>query len=361
MAVQTVGSGGQVTTDAEQERLGGNRRDPFFDNAKFLAIALVVIGHAIGPILDVPVADATFMAIYSFHMPAFVLLAGYLSRSFTGRPRQARRVITTIVVPYLIFESAYELFLAGVKDRPVKLDVLDPSYAMWFLCALFIWRLSAPLWRALEPSAAIAIAVVISVLSGTMSLPEVLDLHRTLGFLPFFVVGLVLPLDRYLAFIRTNFARALAVPALLALFAFSSVLLRYYSNKWLYFAQEYGEFGVGDVMGVAARSVTLLAAFALVTAFFALVPQRRTWFTALGAGTLYVYLLHRFVVKGAAFAGVYDVPALHTPLGVAAVVVLALGLTVALSSQPVRTLLRPFIEPQLGWLFRAEPAKTAVG
>ena len=44
----------------------------------------------------------------------------------------------------------------------------------------------------------------------------------------------------------------------------------------------------------------------LVACFLAWVPGRRTWFTALGAGTLYGYLLHGFLVQGARLWGWYD-------------------------------------------------------
>lgn len=41
----------------------------------------------------------------------------------------------------------------------------------------------------------------------------------------------------------------------------------------------------------------------LVASFLAWVPGRRTWLTALGAGTLYGYLLHGFVALGAKYLG----------------------------------------------------------
>ena len=44
----------------------------------------------------------------------------------------------------------------------------------------------------------------------------------------------------------------------------------------------------------------------LTACFFAWVPRRRMWFTALGAGTLYGYLLHGFLVKAADYQGWFD-------------------------------------------------------
>ncbi|SNR57034.1 Fucose 4-O-acetylase [Haloechinothrix alba] len=330
-------------------------RDSFVDNAKFLAIALVVIGHAVEPLTEgSSMATVLFISIYAFHMPAFVLMAGYLSRGFTATPRQSRRVITTIVVPYLVFEVTFELFKAYFLDGASnEINVADPSYAMWFLCTLFIWRLSAPLWRAMKPATAVVVAVAISVSSGVLALPETLDMYRTLGFLPFFVIGLVLPVERYVALLHTVAVRAAAVLAFAGAVAVAYLLLRSYSLDWLYFTYGYASLGVGDVKGMLARSVILVGAFGLLTAFFALVPRRSVWFTSLGAGSLYVYLLHRYVIKGPEYTGLYDrVEWLHTPSGVAVTVLLGLVLTVVLASGPVRSLFRPLVEPRLDWLFR---------
>ncbi|MBA0127647.1 acyltransferase family protein [Haloechinothrix sp. YIM 98757] len=327
------------------------------DNAKFLAIALVVIGHAVEPLTEgSSMATVLFIAIYAFHMPAFVLLAGYLSRSFTATPGQSRRVITTIVVPYLVFEVTFELFKAYLEDgAPGEIDVTDPSYAMWFLCALFIWRVSAPLWRTMRPAAAVISAVAISVSSPVLPLPETLDMYRTLGFLPFFVIGLVLPVERYVAFLHTATARVAAVLTFAGAVAVSYLFLRSYSLDWLYFTHSYESLGVSDATGVLARSIILVGAFGLLAAFFALVPRRHVWFTSLGAGSLYVYLLHRYVIKGPEYTGLYDrMDWLHTPSGVAVTVLLGLVLTIVLASGPVRSLFRPLVEPRLDWLFRRD-------
>lgn len=355
MAAPTVGSVGAKSPAAATAPVQ-KYRDPFIDNAKFLAIALVAIGHFVGPLLDEPLGAATFVTIFTFHMPAFVFIAGYLSRGFQGTPKQAQRVVTTILVPYLVFEISYEVFQSVIRGNSIKLDVLDPSYAMWFLAALFFWRLSAPVWRALKPPVAIAAAVAISLVSAAMDLPGVFDLHRMLGFLPFFVAGLVLPLDRYFAFVRRLRARALGAVGLAGFFV-GIYFLYPHATGWLYYSHSYSELGVSTVDGLVSRSLMLILGCVMTTAFLAVVPRRQLWFTALGAGTLYVYLLHRFIVKAAnGPGGLYDSwEWLHSPLGIVAVVAFGFGVTVVLSSAPVRAFFRPLVEPRLEWLFRPGP------
>src|SRR5436309_770254 len=71
---------------ATEPRSRPKQRDPFFDNAKYLAIVLVAMGHSWERLLsESRTAEALYSVVYAFHMPAFIIISGYFSRSFTGR------------------------------------------------------------------------------------------------------------------------------------------------------------------------------------------------------------------------------------------------------------------------------------
>lgn len=338
------------------ETLLPKARDPLLDNVKFLAMALVVVGHGLEPLRELAPVRALYYTIYLFHMPVFILVAGYLSRGFTAKPRQVQRLIAGVVVPYLVFELSYEVAAHFWGGAGWTIDTLTPSFAMWFLAALFIWRVTTPLWNAVKPGYAIAIAVAIALAAGFSKLTSVLDLHRVLGFLPFYVAGLVLPAG-YFDVLRRWWARALAVPLLVGTFA--AAYLYHPSLEWVYYRDRYGDLGVSNLSGVWHRAVFLAGGFVLLSAFIALVPRRHTWFTSLGAATLYVYLLHRFLRKGLAWSGLYDAHWLHSLAGTVVVIAGALVVTLILSSPPVVKIFRPVVEPKLTWLFRrAEARKT---
>ena len=95
-------------------RAPGVSRDPFFDNAKIVLVTLVVIGHSWTLLPDVSTSSPVYVFLYTFHVPAFVLVTGYLSRSFTFSRANLRKLITTIVVPYLVFETLLALFRTAV-------------------------------------------------------------------------------------------------------------------------------------------------------------------------------------------------------------------------------------------------------
>ena len=72
-------------------------RDAFFDNAKYLAILLVAIGHSWEPLKgDSRALQGLYMVVYSFHMPAFIVISGYFSRSFDMRPARLKRLLTGV-------------------------------------------------------------------------------------------------------------------------------------------------------------------------------------------------------------------------------------------------------------------------
>jgi fucose 4-O-acetylase-like acetyltransferase len=54
----------------------------YFDNAKFILIFFVVLGHLISPYsYDNQLLSAIYKWIYTFHMPAFILISGYFAKS----------------------------------------------------------------------------------------------------------------------------------------------------------------------------------------------------------------------------------------------------------------------------------------
>lgn len=338
----------QAATDPKSRQ-----RDPFFDNAKYLAIVLVAAGHSWEPLMSGSRAtQALYSVVYAFHMPAFIIISGYFSRNFTGRPDQIRRLITGVAVPYVLFETAYSLFKRYVDDAPSQwVSLTDPWYLTWFLIALFIWRLTTPIWRTIRWP--VPLALVIAALATTSpAIGDDLDLQRVLQFLPYFVLGLCMKPEHF-RIVRRREVRILSVPV----FAFAAVFAYWatprVSYNWLYHrdaAQQLGTpWWVGPVMTLALFGCSLV----LTACFLSWVPRRSTWFTGLGAGTICGYLLHGFVIKGAVYAGLYDrYHWLHTPLGEVAVTVVAAVAVTLLCTPPVCRAFRYAMEPEMAWAFR---------
>ncbi|MER6051682.1 acyltransferase family protein [Streptomyces sp. NPDC001793] len=351
-----AGAGPAATTEPRPPT-----RDAFFDNAKYLAIVLVAMGHSWEPLRSGSrSAAALYIAVYAFHMPAFIIISGYFSRSFDMRRDRLQRLITGVAVPYVLFEVAYTFFKRWADHDPdYPITLLQPWYLTWFLVALFVWRLTTPLWKIVRWP--LPLAMVIAVLASVS--PEIgddLNLQRVLQFLPFFVLGLNLRPEHF-QLLRRKEVRLAALPVVAGALALAYWAAPRMNAAWFYHRDSAQELGAPWWSGVVMTLAMFGCSLVLVACFFAWVPGRRMWFTALGAGTLYGYLLHGFLAKGSRFWHWYDNPWLHTPWGQVLLTLAAGTLVTLLCTPPVQRIFRFAVEPKMTWAFKPDPVGTARG
>lgn len=334
------------------------RRDPYFDNVKYLAIVLVAVAHAWEPVMDGSrVTRALYMIVYTFHMPAFILISGYFSRTFDLSAPRVKRLITGVAVPYVLFEMAYSLFKRYVDDSPdTSITLVDPLFLTWFLIALFIWRVTTPIWLTLRHPLPVALAIAM-LASVSPDIGDDLDLQRVFQFLPFFVLGLLMKPEHF-QLVRRREVRLLALPLFAGALLFAYWIAPRMQLGWLYRANSAQEMDAPWWSGAVMSLALFGCALALTIGFLAWVPRRNMWFTVLGAGTICGYLLHGFLIKGAVYTGLFD---RHTwlsgPVGLVLVSVVAAGAVTLMCSPPVARALRFATEPDMKWAFRKDPAK----
>jgi len=164
------------------------KRVPLWDNARFLCIVLVVTGHAIQRLIaDSDIALTLYLVIYAFHMPAFAFVSGYFSKSGPASVRQMKRVLTDIVLPYVIMETIWTI-VKFFAEGDQTLNPTKPSWTLWFLLALAIFRLVLPYLALLRWP--LFWSIVLSVGVGYLdNVDNTFSLSRLFGILPFFVLG----------------------------------------------------------------------------------------------------------------------------------------------------------------------------
>jgi fucose 4-O-acetylase-like acetyltransferase len=179
-----------------------------------------------------------------------------------------------------------------------------------------------------------------------------------LQFLPFFVLGLVMKPEHF-HMVRRRSVRIASVPVFAVALAFSWWAVPRMNTAWFYHrdaAQELGApWWTGPVMVLAMFGCSLV----LTACFFAWVPRRHMWFTALGAGTLYGYLLHGFLVKAGDYQGWFEPTWMHQPLGEIAVTIAAAAVVTVLCTKPVQRVFRFAMEPKMEWAFKRDAAEVA--
>ncbi|MFE1645472.1 acyltransferase family protein [Microbacterium sp. P01] len=335
----------------------GGGRVPFWDNARFACIVLVVLGHATQRMIyDSDAALSVYLVVYAFHMPAFAVISGYFSKSGPPTRRQMSRVVTDIIVPYVIFETLWTLTKWAVEGS-ANPNPTKPSWTLWFLLALGIFRLVLPYLALFRWP--LVWTVAISVGAGYLpNLDNTFSLSRTLGLLPFFTLGWWLHehdiVARFGLLRRSPAAVAGAVLVLAGAGAaawFGSDLWREVDlRSWLFYDASYSALGGTEWWAGGVRLLLMVVALVLSAAFFVLVPRRQTWWTHFGQYTMYVYLLHSFVLYPFRESGLLrELEPVWFWLPV--VMLGAVAVAVALATKPVRTVFRPLIEPRPSWLF----------
>ena len=195
------------------------QRDRSIDALRGLAIALVVLGHAVpfaaavfhdGPGLVrvdaqywVPTATASsplFSLIYAFHMPLFAFVSGLVLWPPRARPvaGELLRRVRSLLLPYLVWFfmlTAIAQLKAGALLAEgwgvVLLNAVTGRGGLWYLYSLFLSatvvallaRVPGRRWTI--PATALA-AIVAPML---VDLPAVLHLSATLWIHPFVVLG----------------------------------------------------------------------------------------------------------------------------------------------------------------------------
>ncbi|MDO9397653.1 MAG: acyltransferase family protein [Herbiconiux sp.] len=334
------------------------KREPLWDNARFVAITLVVVGHAILKLIaESDTAYGVYLFVYAFHVPLFVAVAGYFAKADPPGLKQLKRILTDLVLPYLIFETIWSVIHSLLAGRPL-VDYASPSWTLWFLIALAVWRIALPYLALLRYP--LLISVVVSVAAGYLpAIGGTFALDRTIALLPFFVLGWrlrQLPLTgRWLALSPRAVWRwragAIAVFAALAVVIGTNMpLWRELKVRRVFLNEEaYPSFGYDQWWAGALRLGAILLAALLVLAFLTLMPRRATWISPFGQATMYVYLLHSFVLYPIRESGVLGGP--QSDLLLVAMILFSVVIALALSSPLVRRVFRPLVEPRARWLF----------
>jgi fucose 4-O-acetylase-like acetyltransferase len=325
-------------------------RDPHLDNIKAVLVVLVVVGHGIEALRG-RVPEGLYVAIYSFHMPAFVLLSGYLSRSWKPDPAHLRALATGLLAPFVLFQVLLAAELAIIAGVRFPGDLLLPRGATWFLLALAWWRLGVPLMRLLRRPALLVLALAASVMAPIdQNLDSLAALGRTVGFLPFFALGMVLP-SAVFAWLGRLVSRICGVAVLTGLLVAGLAWGWKADRGWLYLRSHYHAVD-GTVESVLIRLAVLAIGLIGSAAIAAVVSRRQCWFTVVGANSLTVYLAHLPVMLAARH--LEPLKGLVRGQGTIAitvgVVLVAVGVALTLGSRPVSRMIGFLVTPH--WLTR---------
>ncbi|MBR0679801.1 acyltransferase family protein [Roseomonas eburnea] len=293
----------------------GARLD-WVDAAKGVGILLVVVGHAIGGLMEGGIEPKTgwfrplLLVLYFFHMPLFFFLSGlfFPHRLGAGGADVARRAMTGIVWPYFLWCSVQILVVYAAADLVnapgtdlggafVGMLFTWPPGQFWFLYVLFVVQVVAAL--ALPVIGATGLLAVSLALC--LAKPEGLPLVFSMGLtmLPFFALGGFVGARGWLAspapLSRAQAAGAIGVAAAVTWPTFGHSVAAVGAAR-------FDDLRTIDIAMLAWSQAAIPAAVtgiaAVVAVAAAMRGRLRAAFAYLGRRSMAIYLLHILALAG---------------------------------------------------------------
>ncbi|MGF9698416.1 acyltransferase family protein [Paenibacillus sp. MABNR03] len=319
-------------------------QESFFYNLRFMLIVCVLVGNALEPLITrFAGAEALFLWIYTFHMPLFVWVTGYFARhSPQGEP--GRRVLKQIALQYVLFQTLYALMDFTVFHTPhMKLSFFAPYLLLWFLASHFCWRLLLRLTISWKPVHRLIASIVLGIIAGYLPVDGFwLSFSRTFVFLPFFMIGYDYGAT-IRSYLRSGWGRNAAAALSAGLLIWIGLGGLEMSTGWLMGSMTYAELGHHEWYAGIYRLGIYALEIVSGALFLAWVPSLTSKLTDLGRRTLYVFLLHGFLVRLTIWSGVYN--HIESGLYIPVIVVIAVMFAVLLAHPAIRHAFRPLIEP----------------
>ena len=271
-------------------------RDTDIDCAKGILIVLVLIGHLGADVKgDNVILNLVTFLIYTFHMPAFVFISGYLSKNLEKSRESGFRSI----LMYFLFQVSWSVFsVAVLHDYTPALRMYEPGPALWYILALGVWRFFQK--EILSIRCCFLISVVLAILSVcTAEVLPMMAIPRIIGFMPFFLLGYYTSTPIIKEKIQGSNI-FISVLGAIVLILFSWVCIKNQITLSIT-AHNYGYKTINNniymalVLNLVIYIINFIGVFVFVRLSYCL--KNCKYFVRVGGNTLYIYVLSNYFQK----------------------------------------------------------------
>lgn len=155
----------------KESAIPNKKRLEYIDNLKGILIIMVVLGHSIQNFTPDYSNDFMFRFIYSFHMPLFFFVSGFVSYKEKLTWESVWKRFKQLMIPFVIWAIVKSIILWDITKLPFILT--HPDNGLWFLYTLFfisvIMRLCDTLAEKIKLRRDIIIVAIACVLLGLMA------------------------------------------------------------------------------------------------------------------------------------------------------------------------------------------------
>ena len=230
-----------------------------------------------------------YITINVFVMQAFMFLSGYFSK----KPERARETaFRGILWPYLVF-TTITLIAAWGFDCPIGkyFGYLTPSFALWFLVALFLYRYF--LVEIVKFKWALPMSIIMMLAAGVLPFGQFMALGRVFSYFPFFLVGYYCSKET-LDMVRTLKKKPVLLALLGAVLVGMSIWLMYNGPtlSWFLLKEDLTRFGHTWYTECLWRLLVFGLSAGWIAFMVNILPSKQNFLCYIGTNTMPIYLFH---------------------------------------------------------------------
>lgn len=275
-----------------------NLRTPKWDFLKGLCLLMVLFGHFIQPAIRESNALKTmFFLLYTFHMPIFCGISGYL---FTKSKTPLIKKMKQYGFYLFMGQLGYSLICLAFGADIIYYSLL------WYLIALSLWvSITPPLMKVLSHfkgnlSIFLAVSLILGLLVGVLPTEGMNILSpRLITYYPYFVLGMVLSQPGRIDQLKnlSPLAKGTAFALLLLALTILSINLELINYRSVFLNQDYQDMGLSTALGALIRFLLYGIGFIFMAFTFAFSDAQRGVLTYLGQQSVVIYLAHGLFIK----------------------------------------------------------------
>lgn len=260
-------------------------RNYLIDNCKAISIFFVVFGHAIENFA--PYNNYLLLVIYTFHMPVFIFISGYLAKF------NFKKMVKNILIPYLCMQLISYIFYSIYE--PNNFYIFYAYTSLWYMLSLFSWYcLTKVLDKVKNKYLFFICSILFALLIGyDTSVGGPLSLSRTIVYFPIFMAGYFLNKKSSLEVFKKNFKQKILSATLFIIMC----IILYFQKDSLSSLYFYGSMSYYGNYNIVFRFFAYICNFIGIYLFMTWVPSKRTFLSKIGKNSISVYLLHYLIIK----------------------------------------------------------------
>lgn len=265
------------------------KRNYLFDNLKVLLIFLVVFGHSLENYIDKnTILRSIYFFIFMFHMPLFIYVSGYFSKTIGNCRKNA---VVDLLIPFVFFNIVWYASIGNFN-----FPIYYAGWTLWYLLSLFFWRFF--LKDIIKIKWVLGLSIVLGLSVGALDkYMDLLSFSRTFAFLPFFLLGYYS--NKTIINKINKFSKIISILGLISIGSFAFLINKYeiIDYKFLYMSQSYKSFGLGIFQGVLLRALFYILALVISIFIINLISIKKMNLSKLGGKTLIIYLGHIYLIR----------------------------------------------------------------